>query len=197
MSKAITVLYENGTLRPLQKDLGLREGAAVRVLICEEHQMSRCRRSALFVLWTICAFTICRTAGGAVGGLVQQAQEGRAWLVSGGGVSLAIESGTGQITGLKVLKRCQELGRGRGGLHFIDGRTKQVICEGKVGDSHLTPATLQFDWTSNQGNLAVQHLVRALENRILWKATVSNKGTERRLLELRLGLPIAVGKGCK
>jgi len=140
---------------------------------------------------------MCRTASAAGGGLVRRAREGRAWVVSGGDISLEIESGTGEIIGLRALKQRQELARGRGGLHFIDARTKQVICEGKVGDSRLTSATLQFDWTSNQGNLAVQHLVRALENRILWKATVSNKGTKRRLLELRLGLPIAVGKGCK
>jgi len=37
MSKAIEAVYEHGILRPVQQDLGLAEGAPVRVLICAEN----------------------------------------------------------------------------------------------------------------------------------------------------------------
>ena len=45
MSKAIEAVYENGILRPVQKDLGLDEGAPARLLICVEN--ARTRRRAL------------------------------------------------------------------------------------------------------------------------------------------------------
>ncbi len=45
MSKAIEAVYEHGILRPVQKDIGLAEGAPVRVLICTEN--ARCRRASL------------------------------------------------------------------------------------------------------------------------------------------------------
>ena len=41
MSKAIEAVYENGVLRPVQKDIGLAEGAPVRVLICAENAPRR------------------------------------------------------------------------------------------------------------------------------------------------------------
>ena len=45
MSKAIEAVYEHGILRPIQKDIGLAEGAPVRVLICAEN--ARRRRALL------------------------------------------------------------------------------------------------------------------------------------------------------
>ena len=41
MSKSIEAVYEHGILRPVQKDLGLAEGAPVHVLICAENARSR------------------------------------------------------------------------------------------------------------------------------------------------------------
>ena len=84
------------------------------------------------------------------------------------------------------------LSRGEGGLYLFDGQSKMEIFPQRITDLKVTEGTASYSLSSGDPGVRIACSISESEGLTTWNVALTNSGKALRLIELRLGLPLAM-----